>query len=33
VVVPASAPAGDNAISATYNNLTTQSGTLVAVAP
>jgi uncharacterized protein (TIGR03437 family) len=33
VVVPASTPAGDNAISATYNSLTTQSGTLVTVAP
>ncbi len=33
VVVPASTPAGDNALSATYGNLATQSGVLVTVGP
>jgi uncharacterized protein (TIGR03437 family) len=33
VVVPASTPAGDNALTATYNNLATQSGVLVTVGP
>ena len=33
VVVPASTPAGDNALTATSNNLTTQSGVLVTVGP
>ena len=33
VVVPASTPAGDNALTATYAGLTTQSGVLVRVGP
>jgi uncharacterized protein (TIGR03437 family) len=33
VVVPASTPAGDNALTATYAGLTTQSGVLVTVGP
>jgi uncharacterized protein (TIGR03437 family) len=33
VVVPASTPAGDNAVTATYDGLTTQSGVLVTVGP
>jgi uncharacterized protein (TIGR03437 family) len=33
VVVPASTAAGDNALTATYNNLSTQSGVLVTVGP
>jgi uncharacterized protein (TIGR03437 family) len=31
VVVPATAPQGDNAISATYNGVTTQPGVLINV--
>jgi uncharacterized protein (TIGR03437 family) len=33
VVVPASTPAGDNALTATYSGLSTQSGVLVTVGP
>lgn len=33
VVVPASAPAGDNALVATYSGLSTQSGVLITVGP
>lgn len=33
VVVPASTPAGDNALTATYSGLGTQSGVLVTVGP
>jgi uncharacterized protein (TIGR03437 family) len=33
VLVPASTPAGDNALTATYGGLSTQSGVLVTVRP